>query len=270
MDNHAIPDYAGRILQCRQDLAERGLLPYVIFSLTNIRYLTGFAGSNALLVIDAGPNEFITDSRYEEYARDLVGGLAGFRVSAGGNTGALKEYIEERGLSRIFLEEHGLAWSTYLQLQKLLPGVALEAGGDAVNLLRMVKQQDELLLLRRAVALADDCFACLAGYVRAGLTEWEVSVAIENYYRTHGSSGTSFKSIVAAGAHASMPHYETAMDAVIRRGDVLLIDMGCTCQGYNSDLTRTLFVAAFLKIWLPFTQLSAKRRNQQFQPPERE
>ena len=76
------------------------------------------------------------------------------------------------------------------------------------------------------------------------MTEWDISLEIEFFFRRNGCTKSSFDSIVASGAGSSMPHYETSMTKKIRNGDVLLIDMGCTYQGYNSDLTRTLFIGS--------------------------
>ncbi len=106
----------------------------------------------------------------------------------------------------------------------------------------MQKEPAEIETIRAAVDLADRCFSHILSIVKAGMPEWDISVEIEYFYRKNGCRKTAFDSIVASGAGSSMPHYITSMTKKIEKGDALLIDMGCEYEGYNSDLTRTIFI----------------------------
>ena len=99
-----------------------------------------------------------------------------------------------------------------------------------------------MAMIRRAVDLADQCFSHILGLIKPGVVEWDLAVEIDYFYRRRGCSGTSFDSIVASGKGSSMPHYATSTTKRIESGDMILIDMGCVYEGYNSDLTRTVFL----------------------------
>lgn len=227
-----------------RQLAKEGRLPYFISSLPNIDYLTGFKGSYAYLVVDEKKSYFISDSRYQEYAEKILPAGVEFRLQKDDFVQSIKTVLDDAGIRRLFLEEHALPLSTYHLLRDGLGRIKLERGGDAVNSLRVVKDEGEIGVLREAAAITDRCMAHLAGFIRPGVTEWDVSNEIESFYRTHGCRKTSFTSIVASGSGSSMPHYVTSLEKKIAAGDVVLVDMGCHYQGYNSDLTRTVFVGS--------------------------
>lgn len=106
----------------------------------------------------------------------------------------------------------------------------------------MVKDEGEINILREAAAITDSCFYHLLKFIRPGITEWDIAIEIETYYKKNGCTACSFDSIVASGSASSMPHYMPSMDKKIKAGEILLIDMGCMYKGYNSDLTRTVFI----------------------------
>jgi Xaa-Pro aminopeptidase len=121
------------------------------------------------------------------------------------------------------------------------PGVELHAMDDELVPLRLIKSDDEIAAISRACALADDGFAHLLEFVKPGMTELEVAWELEAFFRVNGADGLAFPTIVLAGPRAAMPHGQPS-DATIERGNVLLIDFGCTVDGYRSDTTRTVFV----------------------------
>lgn len=225
-----------------RELRKKENLPYLVTDLTNIRYLTGFTGSHALMVVAEKKSFFISDARYQEYAESILPGNVEFSLQEGDLYNNIKEAVKATGEKRLFLEEHSLTLSQFLEMKKKLRGMKILPGGDEVNLLRMVKDDSEIEVIRRAAAITDRCVEHLASITKPGMTEWDIAVEIEHFYRTNGCRKSSFDTIVASGAGSSMPHYETSMDKKIESGDVLLIDMGCTLEGYNSDLTRTVFV----------------------------
>lgn len=233
---------AKRIKDLRRELNRKELYPYFIKDLNNIRYLTGFTGTYAFLLLDKKETFFISDSRYSEYAQTLVDGYAEFILPGDDLNMTLKGLLKRLNKKNLFLEEHSLSLSFFNAMKKSLRGVKFKPGGSEVNNIRMVKDDGEIALIEKAAKITDKCFSYLKENIIPGMTEWDVAVEIENFYRKNGCRSSSFDSIVASGSGSSMPHYETSMKKIIEKGDVLLIDMGCVYQGYNSDLTRTIFV----------------------------
>lgn len=223
-------------------LKRSGQLPYLVVDLVNIRYLTGFAGSYACLIVDGDRSFLISDSRYEEYAKSILPKNVTLVLQKNEVTDAIRFILDMIGARHLYVEGHSTMLSLYESLREALGHVEILKGSDTVNEIRTVKDRGELAHMRRAARIADECMAYLIDFVKAGMTEWEIAVAIEYYYRTHGCRKSSFDVIVASGAGASMPHYTPSMTKRVMPGEVLMIDMGCEYMGYNSDLTRTLFV----------------------------
>lgn len=217
-------------------------LPYLIFDLINIRYLTGFRGSYAYLLIDEGKTYFFSDSRYEEYAKSILHQGTEFILQEKDIVQTLKTFTGGKKYKKIFLEEHSLNLSTFLLLKNGLSRLKVVPGGDEVNSIRIIKEAEEIELIKKAVKIADECYSHILRLVKPGMLEWDLAIEIECYYKKHGCTKTSFDSIVASGKGSSMPHHVTSMTKRIEKGDILLIDMGCVYEGYNSDLTRTLFI----------------------------
>lgn len=242
-----------RMERLRRQLKKTGKLPYLVSDLINVAYLCGFRGSYGHLLIDEREAFLVTDSRYEEYARSVLPESVAFVLQKRDIGHALRDILKRTSGKRLFVEDHSTNLGGYETLKSSLAGVRLRAGGDEVNSLRMIKEEAEIELLRKAVRIADDCFAHLLGLVKPGMFEWDIAVEIEYFYRKNGCRRSSFDSIVASGKGSSMPHYVSSMTKKIEPGDILLVDMGCEFQGYNSDLTRTVFInrldADFEKIY---------------------
>ena len=231
-----------RLKKLVRSLKEKGALPYLVTDMVNIRYLTGFAGSYACLIIGRDRSYFISDSRYEEYARSILPKSVDFVLQKIDFLDSLKDVLKKAGAKELFLEEHSTPLSVYRNMQSQIKKVKLTPGGDEVNMVRMIKDEDEIGILRQAAKITDACVEHLRKIIRPGDGEWDISVEIEHFYRRHGCRKSSFDCIIASGAGSSMPHYSTSMEKKVRQGDVILIDMGCEYQGYNSDLTRTMFI----------------------------
>lgn len=232
-----------RIKKLRKILTKNESFPYLVTDLINIKYLTGFEGSNALLIIGENVNFLISDSRYEEYAKTLSGPRFEFILQKGSQAETLKEWAKKTEAKKIFAESGNITVEQFFDFKKKLGRVKLlQAGDDYVNSLRMIKDEDEISIIRESASITDDCFYHLLKKIKPGIYEWDVAVEIDYYYKTHGCRSCSFDPIVASGAGSSMPHYMPSMNKKINSGDVLLIDMGCLYKGYNSDLTRTVFL----------------------------
>ncbi|MCL1833455.1 MAG: Xaa-Pro peptidase family protein [Leptospirales bacterium] len=232
-----------RIKRLRKILKERMSFPYLITDLNNIKYLTGFSGTNASIVVDENVSYFITDSRYEEYALALLPKNFKFILQQRSMQEAVKECLGARDRKSLFVESHSITLKQQALLKKELKKIKIiPLHDDPVNFIRMEKDNEEIAVLREAASITDNCFYHLLKFIKTGMTEWDIAAEIENYFKRHGCRSCSFDPIVASGSNSSMPHYTPSMDKKIARGEVLLIDMGCIYKGYNSDLTRTIFI----------------------------
>jgi len=231
-----------RTRRLKKILGGEEFFPYLISDLFNIKYLTGYSGSSATVIVDEKKSYFISDSRYEEYARSVLPKNYQFILQAGSTSDAVKSVLAETGRKQLYAESRSLNLQQFLDYKKSLKGVKIiPIEDDPVAVLRMVKDADEINILKEAAAITDRCFYHLLEFIRPGFTEWEVAVEIETFYKKNGCTACSFDPIVASGKASSMPHYIPSMTKKIKSGDILLIDMGCVYKGYNSDLTRTVF-----------------------------
>ncbi|KAA9160324.1 aminopeptidase P family protein [Amycolatopsis acidicola] len=216
----------------------------LVTDLLNIRYLTGFTGSNAALLLhagDEGRTVFCTDGRYTTQAEGEVPDLE--RVISRQSAAALLERGSERrkDYGRTGFESQHVSVEQYEAFAALADGVELRRLPGLVERLRLVKDETEIEALRQACAAADNALRDLIerGGIQPGRTEREVARDLENLMLDHGSSERSFESIVAAGANSAIPHHRPA-DVVLEAGDFLKLDFGATVDGYHSDMTRTL------------------------------
>lgn len=216
-------------------LGERGLDALIVTHLLNVRWLTGFSGTNAVAVVGAdGTRTFLTDFRYVERAAAEV---EGFDQRRGGRD-LLADAVGELG-GRVGFEDHHLAVRTWERLKETAAdGVELAAAGRLLEDLRAVKDDAELDAVRAAARLADEVIrqVVFEGGL-AGRTEIEISRAIERELRERGAE-PAFPPIVAAGGHGALPHAEPR-DVEIPRDTLVVVDWGAVVDGYCSDCTRT-------------------------------
>ncbi|EME17482.1 M24 family metallopeptidase [Rhodococcus triatomae] len=243
-------DHAARRAALRGLLADRDLDVLMVTDLLNIRYLTGFTGSNAALIVDASDEPgaengtlVCTDGRYVTQVGEQVPDLRAVidRASAA----ALIRRLSERAGARVGFESHVVTVDTLADWQSIAPHLTLTRTPGLVERLREVKDEHEIGLLRRACAAADVALAALIerGGLRPGRTEREVGRELEFLMLEHGADGVSFETIVAAGANSAIPHHRPT-GAVLATGDFVKLDFGATVAGYHSDMTRTFVLGA--------------------------
>jgi len=224
-------------------LPDAGIDVLLVTNLINVRYLTGYTGSNGIALVGAGTRTFITDFRYVEQAAEEVDPAFDRRRSAQ----RLLEGIEEAlgaGELRLGFEATHMSVSEHARLRELLPcRIELVATSGLVEELRAVKQPDEVVAIRAAAALADEAFAELVAGGLTGHTERELGLKLEYEMRRRGASRPSFDPIVAAGPHGALPHARPR-DEPVRAGELVVIDWGAQLDGYCSDCTRTLATGA--------------------------
>jgi len=209
----------------------------------NVRYLTGYTGSNGLALIGESVCAFVTDFRYVEQAAEQV--FAEFAQRRGERD--LLEAIEELlpdGPVRLGFEEAHVSVRAHRRLRELLPDrVELVGVAGVVERQRAIKDPAEVGLMRRAAALADDALRWLLERGLLGRTERHLALDLEQRIRSLGAEDPSFPAIVAGGAHGALPH-ASPRDVEISKGELVVIDWGARVDGYNSDCTRTVAAGA--------------------------
>ncbi|MFL5470194.1 MAG: M24 family metallopeptidase [Gemmatimonadaceae bacterium] len=214
----------------------------VLTSLPNIRYLTGFSGSSALVLVTERDLHFITDFRYDTQVGEEVGDIARTRIEQQSLwTGLWNLAGSLSGLEVIGFESAHLL---HRDFQRLLTDGTRWQWRPQVNLveaLREAKDADEVALIRQAGEFAITALKQTLKEVRPGMTELNVAGILEKALRDEGSEDFPFATIVASGPRAALPHAR-ASSRVIERGDLLLLDFGAQYKGYCSDVTRTVVV----------------------------
>jgi len=223
----------GRGDRLEQQLAERELEQFLVTDLTNVRYLTGFTGTNGACVCGQGLRLFLTDFRYTERAAAEVEGWETVTVAKDWLGG-----IAERLDGRFGYEDDHMSVRTLEKLkEKLSGGAEPVAAGGAVERLRQVKDVEELTAIAAAAELADEVWRWTLERGLAGRAERDVARSAEARIRELGGD-PSFPAIVAAGPNGALPHAEPG-DREIGRGELVVFDMGAQLDGYCSDGTRT-------------------------------
>ncbi|HEY1284617.1 MAG TPA: Xaa-Pro peptidase family protein [Solirubrobacterales bacterium] len=217
-------------------LAERELDLALVTNLVNVRYLTGFTGTNGACICGPEARVFLTDFRYTERAAEEVDGWEVVTVRDDWLGG-----IAERLEGRTGFEDDHVAVRTLGRLEgKLAEGVELVAAGGMVEQLRRVKDPAELEAMEAASALADEAWLWTLDRGLGGRSERDVAAATEARIRELGGE-PSFPAIVASGPNGALPHAEPG-ERQIEPGDLVVFDMGAKLDGYCSDGTRTLAV----------------------------
>jgi len=217
-------------------VAEAELDQMLVTELVNVRYLTGFGGTNGACVCGPETRVFLTDFRYTERAEAEIDGwdvvtvrddwLAGIAEHLTGTVGFEDDHTSVRLIEKL--------------KEKLADGVELKAAGGAVEKLRRVKDAAELAAIAAAAELADEIWRWSLERGLGGRSERDVAAAAEARMRELGSE-PSFPTIVAAGANGALPHAEPG-ERTIEEGELVVFDMGAKLDGYCSDGTRTYAV----------------------------
>lgn len=231
---------AARADRIEAEVAQRELDALLASDLVNLRWLTGFTGSNGAAIIGPGRRIFLTDFRYLTQAADEVGDGWERRIVTDLLGAVAEEFASAAGLRLGFDDAHVSVAQHRRLAGKLEDRVELVAEGGVIEALRAVKDPEEIDRIRAAAALADEAFTevVLEGGI-VGQTERDVALALEVAMRRRGAQGVSFEPIIAAGAHGALPH-ATPRDVAIPADTLVVVDWGAQLDGYASDCTRTV------------------------------
>lgn len=229
---------SARIARLRERLAQEGLDALLVESPANLRYITGFSGSNGLALVGERAL-LLTDFRYAEQSALEVDREFERIIVSQDMIEELPEWITP---GKLGFDD---AATTVARLAQLTERVGARAelvpAAGIVEDLRVVKDEGEIERIAAAAALVDGIYEWLTERGFAGRTERDVAVELEHEMRLRGASAPSFSSIVASGAHAALPHAQ-AREVVIERGTLVIVDIGAVLDGYCSDCTRSFAV----------------------------
>lgn len=230
-----------RLDNLRAKMAEAGLEAYLITQPTNVAYMTGFSGSFGQAIVTESANVLITDSRYTIQAQEQAGGwdVRTFGAPVKG-IDFLRDALSTVTGHRIAFEADYVTVAQLERWQEALPNVQLVSQASIVDKLRLVKDEGEIEKIRRACALADACFAYLLPKVQENVTENDLALEIDFYFRRQGAT-SAFSTIAVSGERSARPH-GTPSDKRLAHGDFVTFDFGAKLDGYNSDITRTVVV----------------------------
>lgn len=237
----------GRLARLRPLLEDVGADALLVTELANVRYLTGFTGSAATLLVTSDEALLVTDGRYRTQGAEqleaagsaadvelVVGALAAQRDSVAAMLG-------RSTTTRLGFEADSITWSGQRRWSETLRGVEPVATSGVVETLRLVKDAAEIGRMAWAAAVADAALAEVVSMLAEGRSESDVALALDTAMRRLGADDRAFETIVASGPNAAKPHARPT-GRVIVAGDPVVVDFGAVCDGYRSDMTRTFCV----------------------------
>ncbi|HEX4433825.1 MAG TPA: aminopeptidase P family protein [Acidimicrobiales bacterium] len=238
----------GRLDRLRAAFDEHAVDALVVTTLANVRYLTGFSGSAAVLVITKDQSVLTTDGRYRTQSSEQLQQAGASDVEVCIGTGAeqreaARSALTAAGADCIGLEAGNITWSGQRGWADVVGGDKLVATANAVEVLRERKDAAELARMERAAAIADAALFEVLPLMSQGITEEHFALELDTAMRRGGAESTAFDTIVAAGENSAKPHHHPGSRR-INGGDPVVVDFGATYEGYRSDMTRTFCVDA--------------------------
>jgi len=235
-------DHVGRLARLRDSMDGLGVDALLVTNLTNVRYLTGFSGTNGQVFVTAERAVFLTDPRYEARAASLVQG-ADIEIYRARLTDRLSPLLEVSGTGRLGIEAKTMTIDYRDDLAPRIPTVDLVPTKGVIEDMRKVKDPAEVKAIREAIALGDRAFTWVLDRLVPGETERSIAIDLEMKMREWGADEVSFPPIVGSGELSAHIHH-TPTDRELQKGDLILVDFGCRRDGYCSDLTRTVVLGA--------------------------
>jgi Xaa-Pro aminopeptidase len=236
-----------RIRKLQNILKKENLDLLLVTSLPNVRYLSGYTGTNGLVLVSPHGSLFLTDFRYKEQAREQVKNLKVMVVE--------RELILSLPALNLFkpkrlkfgFESNHLDCGTYRKLKNLLPYCLLVPTENLIESLSVKKDQNEIDKIKKAVSITDRVFYEILDLVKPQTKEQDLAAEIEYRFKKYGSSAPFFETIVASGKRSALPH-GVASSKKVEKGDLVTLDMGAVYDGYTADMTRTVVVGKANKL----------------------
>ncbi|KAB2334661.1 aminopeptidase P family protein [Cytobacillus depressus] len=230
-----------RLEKLREMFDGLGINGILITNDQNRRYMTGFTGTAGLVLITKEEAILVVDFRYVEQANEQAKDFSVVQVSA--KAELLAEVVrqtERLKISKLGFEQTHMSFYSYSEYQAQLKAEMVPLTGT-IEKLRMIKDKEEISIIREAAEIADAAFTHILEFIKPGIKEIEVSNELESYMRKQGATSSAFDTIVASGHRGAFPH-GVASIKVIEKGDMVTLDFGANYKGYRSDITRTIAV----------------------------
>jgi Xaa-Pro aminopeptidase len=225
-----------RLSEVRRHLRELPAHALLVTDMVHVRYLSGFTGSEAVVVITARGRCIMVDSRYAIQAKKETRGYKVVQYSR--SPEEVYKYLRKRKVERLAYEADGMTHARYLEIRRAMKGIRLVRAGDAIRRLRSTKSPAEARLIKKAAEIARDAFEDVAAGVRPGVRERDLALGLETRMRELGSEGAPFPAIVASGKRGALPH-GIASEKKLKKGELVTVDFGAVHRGYQSDQTIT-------------------------------
>jgi len=224
----------------KEKLKEDKVEAFLITNGINIRYVTGFTGSESILLITQKNDYLFTDFRYLEQAQHDVPWIRIIerKVSL---IKTICRKLERLNIKKLYIESLYVTFNQYSEIKNNVKGIRFIPTEGIIEKYRKRKTQEEIKIIQTAIDIAERAYSNIRKKIKAGLTEKYLADILEFEIRKQGGEKSSFEIICAAGERASQPHAR-ATDRIIQDKDVILIDWGVSFQFYNSDLTRISFI----------------------------
>ena len=228
-----------RLDKIKEILTELNLDAFYITHIPNIRYLSGFSGSSAYIIITKDKNYFYTDFRYQSQSHEQV---KGFEIAVNFSPAVnIKETILNEKFTNVGFESTHLTIHQLNLLKESLPAVNFISVPERIEKLTMIKTAEEVSKIKKACEITDKVFDKLLEIIKPGMKESDVSAEISYWHKKYGAEKDSFDPIVASGWRGALPH-GMASQKVIESGELVTLDFGCIYEGFCSDMTRTIAV----------------------------
>lgn len=236
---HEVPSPGGRIVRLRGRFPELGVDTLLFLDMTNIRYLTGFTGSDGALLVGQRESVLLVDGRYVTQARGESTGVSvvEYRDKREGIAAA----TNDNGSRVAGFEAAALNVDTYFWLKSNLEGITLKPLSGEISNIRAVKDEGEIACIREAAAVCFHALNSIRDILKPGIREKDIALELEFRIKRGGAEDVAFPVIVASGENAALPHARPGMRK-IADGDAVVIDYGAVVKGYHCDETWTFMV----------------------------
>jgi Xaa-Pro aminopeptidase len=220
-------------------LTQNQLDGFLVTSLENVRYLSGFTGSDAALVLTRNRSHLLTDSRYTTQAKRESTGYD--IVEYVKKLPGIADMIQACQLARLGFESQHMTHAMHTDLAGRLKKTHLVPLDEEVRSIRITKEASEIRAMKKAIDVAEEAFLRTLHRIKPGISERDVALEIEFEMRRLGAESIAFETIVASGPRGALPHGK-ASDRKFKKGDLVVIDFGARFDGYHSDETCTVCV----------------------------
>jgi Xaa-Pro aminopeptidase len=230
-----------RLKKLQVKLSKENLDFLLVTFLPHVRYLSGYSGSNGIILLSPKSSVFLTDFRYKDQAKEQVRNMKAVTVERDLFSGLSDLSVLKGTRIKLGFETNHLTCQIYRRLKLLLPDCLLVPTEGIVEALTIRKDKGEIEKIRKAAQITDRAFSEILDFIKPGVKEMDVAAELEYRMKRYGSSAPYFETIVASGKRGALPH-GIASGKRIKKGEFVTMDFGAVFQGYTADMTRTVVV----------------------------